>query len=90
MQKHIVAENFDGYEEEPGRPIKTAGFGDGWIADFTAKEGFFKTGVRGCHATVLNSIHQYTVTCRCSPALFNDAKPLFEKVVKSMGVGSAP
>jgi DNA-directed RNA polymerase subunit M/transcription elongation factor TFIIS len=88
-QERGFAEDFQGFQEQPGRKIAT-GFGPGWIADFTAQEGMLKSTVNGCRATVLNSIHQFTVTFKCSPAMFKDAKPVFEKILSSMGPGRGP
>jgi predicted Zn finger-like uncharacterized protein len=88
-QEARFAENYVDYNEEPARKIMT-GFGDSRISDFTAKEGLLKSNVSGCRATILNTIHQFTVSCKCPPAIFKDAKPVFEKVVISMGGGTAP
>lgn len=88
-QEGRFAENYVDYQEEPARKIMT-GFGDSRISDFTAKEGILKSNVAGCRATILNTIHQFTVSCKCPPAIFKDAKPVFEKVVISMGGGTAP
>ena len=76
------------YSEEPrSRGIKTKGYGEGQISDFTATEGIFATEVRGCRATILNPLRQFTVTCKCPPALFPEAKPVFEKVISTMNCG---
>jgi predicted Zn finger-like uncharacterized protein len=88
-QMHDFAENFQDYHEEPARKIKTK-YGEGRISDFTAKEGIFKSKVNGSRATLLSNIHQFNVTFKCSPAMFKDAKPVFEKVVSSLGPGSGP
>jgi predicted Zn finger-like uncharacterized protein len=88
-QMHDFAENFQDYHEEPARKIKTK-YGEGRISDFTAKEGIFKSQVNGSRATLLSNIHQFIVTFKCSPAMFKDAKPVFVKVVSSLGPGSGP
>jgi hypothetical protein len=87
-QRQQASEKFKSYSEEPrSRGIKTKGFGEGQISDFTATDGMFGTEVRGCRATVLNPLRQFTVTCKCPPSLFQDAKPVFEKVISTMNCG---
>ncbi len=86
QQQRGFAEDYHDFQEQPSRPIQT-GFGEGRISDFTAAEGTFHSKIKGCRATFLNSIRQFTVTCKCSPAVFKTAKPVFEKVVSSMGGG---
>ncbi len=87
-QRQKASEKFKSYSEEPrSRGIKTKGFGEGQLSDFTATEGIFGTEVRGCRATVLNPLRQFTVTCKCPPSLFQDAKPVFEKVISTMNCG---
>jgi hypothetical protein len=87
-QRQQSSEKFKSYSEEPrSRGIKTKGFGEGQISDFTATEGIFGTEVRGCRATVLNPLRQFTVTCKCPPPLFQDAKPVFEKVISTLNCG---
>lgn len=87
-QRQQSAENFKSYSEEPqSRGIKTKGFGESRISDFTAREGIFGTDVRGCRATAANQLRQFTVTCKCPPAMFQDAKPVFEKVISSLNCG---
>ena len=87
MQRHQFAEDYDDFNEGPTRKIKT-GYGEGCIADFRGKQGLLKSEVTGCRATMLNSIHQFTVTCKCPPGIFKEAKPVFEKIVSSVGGGS--
>ena len=87
-QRQQSSENFKSYSEEPqSRGIKTKGFGESRVSDFTAREGIFGADVRGCRATAANQLRQFTVTCKCSPALFQDAKPVFEKVISSLNCG---
>jgi FHA domain len=87
-QRHQLSENFKSYSEQPrSRGIKTKGFGEGQISDFTATEGFLGTEVRGCRATVVSRTLQFTVTCKCPPSLFQDAKPVFEKVISTLNWG---
>jgi len=87
-QRHESSENFKSYSEEPrSRGIKTKGFGEGQISDFTATEGFLGTEVQGCRATVVSRTLQFTVTCKCPPSIFQDAKPVFEKVISTLNCG---
>jgi hypothetical protein len=80
-------EDYKNYNEGFERPIKTRGYGEGRISDFTANEGLFGLQVKGCRATVMNSIHQFTVTCKCPAGQFKDIKPVFEKIVASLSTG---
>jgi hypothetical protein len=85
-QRPKSSENFRSYDESPrSRGIKTKGYGEARISDFTATEGFFGTEASGCRATALNLARQITVTCKCPPSQFEDAKPVFEKVIASLG-----
>jgi hypothetical protein len=85
-QRQHSSEKFKSYSEEPqSRGIQTQGYGEGRISDFAATEGIFGTEVRGCRATALNQVRQFTVTCKCPPPLFEDARPVFEKVISSLG-----
>ena len=87
-QRQQSSEKFKSYSEDArSRGIKTKGYGEGQISDFTATEGIFGTEIRGCRATVLNPLRQFTVTCKCPAALFPDAKPVFEKVISTMNCG---
>jgi pSer/pThr/pTyr-binding forkhead associated (FHA) protein len=87
-QRQQASESFKSYNEEPqSRGIKTKGFGESRVSDFTATEGIFGTEVRGCRATAANQARQFTVTCKCPPSLFQAAKPVFEKVVSSLNCG---
>ena len=85
------SENFKSYNEDPRpRGIKTQGFGEGQISDFTAAEGILSTEIKGCRATVLNQARQFTVICKCPPPVFQKARPVFEKVVASMASRAKP
>jgi hypothetical protein len=89
-QREKSSENFKSYNEAPrSQGIKTKGYGDAQISDFTATEGIFSTEIRGCRATALNQAHQLTVICKCPPSLFEDAKPVFEKIVASLSFEAA-
>lgn len=88
-QEKRFAENYKEYHEQPARKIRTQ-FGEGRISDFSATEGLIKSTVVGCRTTMFNTTHQFTVSFKCSPSMFKDAKPVFEKVVASMGAGSGP
>jgi hypothetical protein len=87
-QRRQSSENLKSYSEDPrSRGIKTKGFGEGQISDFTATEGILGTEVQGCRATVVSRTLQFTVTCKCPPSLFQDAKPVFEKVISTLNCG---
>lgn len=82
-----LAKIYSDYNEQPVRDIMT-GFGPGRIADFTAKEGLLRSSIAGCRATARNEEWEVNVTCTCKPAVFQDAKPVFEKLVSSLNDGS--
>jgi len=87
-QRQQSSEKFRSYREDArSRGIKTKGYGEGQISDFTAADGIFGTEIRGCRATVLNPLRQFTMTCKCPAALFPDAKPVFEKVISTLNCG---
>jgi FHA domain len=89
-QRQQSSANFKAYSEEPrSRGIKTKGFNEGQISDFTATEGLLGTEVQGCRATVVSRTLQFTVTCKCPPPLFQDAKPVFERVISTLNCGVA-
>jgi hypothetical protein len=88
-QRQKSSENFKSYNEAPqSRGLETKGYGEARVSDFTATEGLFGTEVSGYRATVLTQAHQLTVTCKCPPSLIPDAKPVFEKVISSLGFGA--
>jgi hypothetical protein len=87
LHKRDFEEIYSKYNETFGRPITTRGYGEGRISDFTASEGLFGTPIKGCRATMMNSIHQFTVTCKCPASQFKDWKPVFEKIVESISTG---
>jgi len=78
--------NFSRYEEGPERPIETAGF-TACISDFSGNEDFFSGMVKGCRASLVHPLHQYNVVCKCPPAQFEDVRPVFEKIISSLGTG---
>jgi pSer/pThr/pTyr-binding forkhead associated (FHA) protein len=88
-QRQKSSDNFKSYNEAPrSRGLETKGYGEARVSDFTATEGLLGTEVSGCRATVLTQAHQLTVTCKCPPSLIQDAKPVFEKVISSLGFGA--
>lgn len=89
-QKGRFAENYEDYQETPPVKLPKAGYGDNRISDFTAKEGLLKSSVRGCRATLLTTIHQFTVTCKGPPSSFETMKPTYYKVVTSITGGTSP
>ena len=87
-ERQPSAKKFKSYREDPNsRAIKTKGFGEGAGSDFTAADGIFGTEVRGCRATVLNPLQEFTVICKCPAATFTEAKPVFEKVIATLNCG---
>jgi hypothetical protein len=87
-QRQQASDNFKSYSEEPrSRGITTKGYGEARLSDFTATEGLFGTEIKGCRATAANQLRQLTVICKCPPSMFQDAKPVFEKVIASLNCG---
>jgi hypothetical protein len=87
--KNVVMKNFSNYKESAAQPIET-GFGMGLISDFTADEGLLHAKVRGCRASLVAREHQYSIVCKCPPAQFKDAKPVFEKIIASLNPDEGP
>ncbi len=88
-QRERTAAAFKSYTEEPrSRGIKTQGLGEARVSNFTATEGILRTEVAGCRATALNQSYQFTVICKCPPALVRDATPVFEQVIASLRSGT--
>jgi pSer/pThr/pTyr-binding forkhead associated (FHA) protein len=86
-QRQKASENFESYNESPrSQGLQTKGYGEARISDFTATQGLFGAEVSGCRVTVLNQARQLTVICQCPPSLFQDAKPMFEKVIASLSI----
>jgi len=85
--REATRRNFSSYEEGPERPIETEGFPQACICDFSGSEGFFRQKVKGCRASLVHPQHQYNVVCKCPPAQFADVKPVFEKIISSLGTG---
>jgi hypothetical protein len=77
-------QNFSNYEEGPARPIATEGF-NACICDFSGKEGLLSPPVKGCRASLVHAEHQYNVICKCPPAEFDVVKPVFAKIISSLG-----
>jgi uncharacterized Zn finger protein (UPF0148 family) len=77
---------FSHYEESPARPIATEDF-HACISDFSGDEGIFGGKVKGCRVSLVHPPHQYNVICKCPPAQFEGVKPVFEKIISSLGTG---
>jgi uncharacterized Zn finger protein (UPF0148 family) len=84
--REATKKNFSSYEEGPERPITTEGF-QACVSDFSGKESLFSEKVKGCRASLVHAQHQYNVVCQCPAAQFEDVKPVFEKIISSLGTG---
>ena len=85
----VAKKIFSNYKEDSERPIQTEGFGEAYVSDFSGSEGMFGFGgnVKGCRASLQHAGRQYNVICKCPPAQFEDVKPVFEKIIASLGTG---
>jgi hypothetical protein len=83
----VTGKNFTNYGEDSARPIRTEGFGDAFVSDFRGSDGILGGKVKGCRASLAHAGRQYNVICKCSPAQFDDVKPVFEKIIASLGTG---
>jgi DNA-directed RNA polymerase subunit RPC12/RpoP len=81
-----IKEDFKSFHEENLQPIKTAGYSEACMSDFTADQGFFGGGkTKGCRATVVSTLHQFDVICKCPVGMFEEVRPVFEKIIMSLG-----
>jgi hypothetical protein len=74
---------FDDYQEEKGGLYQT-GYGEGWLAEFTASGGLFGGKIRGYRLTFISIPHQINVICKCKEGNFDANKELFHHVMKSL------
>lgn len=82
IQKKKFEEEMSGYQEQ-GAPfmIKTAGFGEGRVSEFTASSGFSKN--YGYRVTLLGTNNQWNVICMCPANQWKEYQPVFLKIVES-------
>lgn len=69
------------FEELPGKEFKVP-YGQGWLSEFTGKDGFSK--IKAYRLTLAGSQNQYTIICKCPEFRFDEYKDLFMDVIKSM------
>lgn len=82
MQKRKVEDDLNGYQETgPAQMIKTAGFGEARVSEFTASERFSK--IYGYRVTILGNQNQWIVVCKCSASQWKGYKSMFRKMIES-------
>lgn len=82
FQKDKISAEYNAYEESEPRKIDS-GFGEGRISDFTAKNTF--SSEYGVRATLIANQYQYNVICTCPKSRLEEYKPVFEKIISSIG-----
>ncbi len=86
-RQQVLMETLDNYTET-GVQVFDCGFGDARLSKFEEK-GTFSTTV-GYRATIMAGKRTYFVTCSCRPSQFESAKPIFRRVLESIGLGKIP
>lgn len=81
-QRDKISGEYNEYEETEPVPIET-GFGEGRICEFTAGSTF--STEYGVRATLIANQYQYNVICKCPKKLLEEYKPVFERIIKSIG-----
>lgn len=72
-----------GFTEQDPVPVKT-GFGDSRKSEFTGS-GSFGGSIRGYRATALGRDKRVRIVCQCPEAEWETLKPVFDKVIESVG-----
>ena len=85
MTRDQVAGDFSSYEETGGENFDARG-GEGRRSVFTAS-GSFGGAITGLRGTVRVGNETYNVVMRCAPRDFPTLRPVFEKMLDSMGRG---
>lgn len=81
-QKEKISADYDAYEETQPEKIDT-GFGEGRVSDFTGKNTL--SSEHGVRATLISNQFQYTVICRCPKDRMEEYRPIFRKIISSIG-----
>lgn len=85
IQKRKFQDEMSGYQEQ-GNPvmIKTVGFGEGRMSEFTASAGLLGK-VYGYRVTLLGTNNQWNLVCQCSANQWKDFQPVFRRIIESAG-----
>jgi predicted Zn finger-like uncharacterized protein len=84
--RSMIRKDMSRFEDDSARPIEMEGFPEACVSNFTGKEaGLFGAQVQGCRATLRGGKLQFNVVCKCPPAQFADVRPVFEKIIASLG-----
>ena len=81
--KQQVADDYSDYKETGGHNFNPRG-GEGRMSTFTAS-GSFGGGITGLRGTVRIGTDTYIVLMKCAPKDFGVMKPVFEKMMQSLG-----
>lgn len=82
FQKDRISAEYNSYEESEPRKIDS-GFGEGRVSDFTG--GSALSTEYGVRASLIANEYQYNVICKCPQKRLEEYKPIFERIVKSVG-----
>lgn len=82
MGETVYSHDFSDFEELPGKEFKVP-YGDGWLSEFTGKEGF-GSKKKAYRLTLVGTQYQYNVICKCPQNKWDQYEPIFMEVLKSI------
>jgi hypothetical protein len=78
-------EDQEAVKEDKPTMVKTA-MGEGRRSEFKGSSAFGGE-TRGCRVTTLSNDYRLRVVCKCPAAEWDALKPVFDKVIESLGIG---
>lgn len=81
-QYEKISADYDEYEESEPQKIDSR-FGEGRISDFTGTKLFSSS--YGVRATLVSTRYQYNVICRCPQDRLDEYRPIFKRIIQSIG-----
>lgn len=82
FQRIKMEANYNSYEETEGVPIDT-GCGEGRVSEFVGSEVL--SSEYGLRASIMCHQYVYGVVCKCPKKRLEEYKPVFEKIISSVG-----
>jgi len=82
FQREMMTAKYETYEETDPVKIET-GYGNGRISDYEAGSTF--STVYGVRATLITNQYQYNVICRVPKKRLEEYRPVFERIIQSIG-----
>jgi hypothetical protein len=79
-EKEDFVQEYRVKEQEP--VVFDTGFGDGRKSEFTGSR--MGVAIHGCRVTTLSPDKRVRIVCRCSESQWDELKPVFDKVIKSL------